>query len=59
MPNNILMYDRLSPQEAVIQAWSDAGRSPAAHQAAQNRLRKDMPLLARALDRLVDSPQKS
>lgn len=58
MPDNIRMYDRLSPEEAVYKAWSVAGKSPATHRAAQDRLRREMPLLARALDRLVDSPKK-
>ena len=51
------MYEHLTPEEAVRQAWVNPGISPRTHEEAQKRLRKDMPLLARALDRLVDSPK--
>ena len=50
---NIEMYDKLPPDQAVARAWSDPGRSPQTHREAQDNLRKSMPLLARALDRLV------
>ena len=50
---NIEMYDKLPPDLAVVRAWNDPGRSPMAHREAQDNLRKSMPLLARALDRLV------
>lgn len=56
---NINMYDHLSPEEAVRQAWSNPGVAVWTHRAAQKALHTDMPLLARALDRLVDTRQKS
>lgn len=40
-------------------AWSEPGPRPGWHEAMRQRVRRDMPLLARALDRLagqVDSP---
>ena len=51
------MYDSLPPEDAVRKAWVYPGISLKTHKEAQERLRKDMPLLARALDRLVDSPE--
>lgn len=54
----ITMYDGLPPEEAVVRSWADYGSNPRHHIEQQDKLRKSMPLLARALDRLVDS-QKS
>lgn len=45
-------YDHLPPAEAVRKAWHDAGLRPQWHARKQDELRKTMPLLARALDRL-------
>ena len=56
---NIEMYDMLPPDQAVARAWNDPGRSPMTHREAQDNLRKSMPLLARALDRLVDTGRKA
>lgn len=56
---NIEMYDMLPPDQAVARAWADPGRSPMTHREAQDNLRKSMPLLARALDRLVDTGRKA
>lgn len=54
----ITMYDSIPPEEAAAAAWTEYGSNPRQHKSAQEELRKSMPLLARALDRLVDS-QKS
>ena len=56
---NIEMYDRLDPASAVRKAWRDPGKSEWTHREAQENLRKTMPLLARALDRLVDTHPKA
>ena len=53
MSRNIDKYDRLSPLDAVVAAWSNPGRVPAYHAYMQVRLEREWPLLARALDRLV------
>lgn len=55
---NIEMYDKLPPDRAVVRAWIDPGRSPQTHREAQDNLRKSMPLLARALDRMVDTGRR-
>lgn len=56
---NIEMYDKLDPASAVRRAWKDPGVAVWTHRAAQDNLRKTMPLLARALDRLVDTHPKA
>ncbi len=56
---NIEMYDMLPPEQAAARAWGDPGRSPHIHREAQDNLRRSMPLLARALDRLVDTGRGS
>jgi len=47
-------YDDFAPGEAVYLAWSDAGDFPRWHSKMQDEVRKNMPVLARALDRLVE-----
>lgn len=49
---NIEKYDKLDPASAVRKAWRNPGKSEWTHREAQENLRKTMPLLARALDRL-------
>lgn len=44
---------KISPEEQVVRAWTIPGRSPIHHAATQNRLRREWPVLARALDRLT------
>ena len=39
--------------DAVARAWADAGPVPRVHRAAQKDLRRSLPLLAKALDRLT------
>lgn len=48
-------YDHLSPEDAVLKAWTDPGTNPGWHYAMKRDLHKSMPLLARALDRLAES----
>lgn len=47
------MFDGLPAVEAVIQAWTDAGPNPTWHHRMQQILKVQMPVLTRALDRLV------
>lgn len=47
------MYDHLSPEEAVREAWIREGSDPKYHHWAQSEVRRTMPLLARALNRLA------
>lgn len=56
---SIRLYDDQSPAEAARLAWSNPGRSPETHRKAQDMVRSQMPLLARALDRLVDTGRKA
>jgi hypothetical protein len=46
-------FDDLPPGIAVILAWSEPGDNPKWHYAMQDVIRGQMPVLARALDRLV------
>ena len=45
--------------DRVIHAWTDPGERPIYHRAWQSRLRRDWPVLARALDGLVKAEQSS
>lgn len=45
--------DQLPVDEALLQAWTAPDQEPQLRQAAQDQIREVMPLLARALDRLV------
>lgn len=45
-------YDDLPPKYAVLRAWREPGRDAGWHEAQRRVLRRTMPLLARALDRL-------
>lgn len=47
-------FDDLSPGYAVMLAWTDPGANPRWHDKARDEVRSQMPLLARALDRMVD-----
>lgn len=47
------MYDHLPASIAVHLAWAILGPAPMVHRAAKNQVRKTMPVLARALDRLA------
>lgn len=52
-PNGLKMYDHLDAAEAVVKAWTIQGNYPYWHAKQKRELRVSMPLLARALDRLV------
>lgn len=47
-------YDNLDVKEAIFKAWTDPGRFPSWHYRMQQIVRKHMPVLGRALDRLAD-----
>jgi len=51
--NAILKYDHLSPEEAIVAAWKEAGASPTWHRACKQEVADCMPLLARAVARLA------
>lgn len=48
-------YDGLPPGGAILLAWTDPGENPRWHRKMQDQVREQMPVLARALDRFVDS----
>lgn len=50
--SGLRQYDGLPAAVAVAKAWSVPGRMPACHRRAQATVRRIMPVLARALDRL-------
>lgn len=52
-------YDELSADEAVALAWSEAGVNPTWHFRMQQIVRAQMPVLARALDRMVETEPNS
>ena len=58
MSRNIDKYDHLPPLDAVVTAWAGPGRVSAYHAFMQVRLEMEWPLLARALDRLVQENQQ-
>lgn len=47
------LYDHLPADEAVLEAWTKPGPDPAYHRAMQDKVRRDFPLLGRALDRMA------
>lgn len=51
----LTQYDDFAPGEAVYLAWSEAGDFPRWHSKMQDDVRKNMPVLARALDRMVET----
>ena len=57
MVRNFDTYDHLPPQEAVVAAWTIPGISRVYHAYMQVQLEREWPLLARALDRLVQENQ--
>lgn len=54
-PDGLRIYDGLPPNEAIRLAWTRAGRAESHHAAAQAEVRRIMPVLASALDRLVST----
>jgi hypothetical protein len=51
----LTQYDDLTPGEAVLMAWTEAGNNPRWHTLRQDDVRAEMPVLARALDRLASN----
>lgn len=47
-------FDHLPANEAVLAAWLYAGNNPTWHHRMQQIVRAQMPVLARALDRLIE-----
>jgi hypothetical protein len=47
-------FDNLTAIEAVIKAWTEPGDHPTWHYRMQQIVRKTMPVLGRALDRLTE-----
>lgn len=45
-------YDHYNPGQAAYLAWNTPGANPRWHRKMQKLVRKQMPLLARALDRM-------
>lgn len=54
MDSDIIAFDDLPPGVAVIFAWTESGVNPEYHNAMKAEVRKQMPVLGRALDRLVE-----
>lgn len=52
-PKGLKKYDDLPPVEAVKKAWSTPGSFPGAHEHAKRVVQDSMPLLFRAIERLV------
>jgi hypothetical protein len=46
-------YDHLPADIAAYKAWNEAGPHPFWHNQMKARVREEMPVLARALDRLM------
>lgn len=49
----LTQFDELPPAVAVAMAWSEPGDFPRWHLKMQDEVRQQMPVLARALDRMV------
>ena len=57
-PRGLRKFDHLPPCGAVIAAWTSTGSNPRGGGAAIAETRAAMPLLARALDRLVQQQEE-
>lgn len=53
-PNALDMYDHLTPELAAVAAWIREGDDPYWHRSRKEVVAVSMPLLARALDRMVN-----
>lgn len=51
-PEALRMYDHLSPIEAILRAWTDAGPYPEWHAKMRAQVHNLMPVLAHNLERL-------
>lgn len=54
-PRGLVGLDHLPPEEALVRAWSEPGAASRWHWMCVQVVRDCMPLLARALDRLVEA----
>lgn len=52
-------YDHMSPEEALVAAWTTAGSHPSWDEARKRELRDGLPLIARHLDRLVEDKKSA
>lgn len=52
-PEGLAQFDNLPAEEAVLKAWTETGPYSDYHQHVQNQIRRQMPVLGRALDRLA------
>lgn len=55
-PDGLCRYDRLPPAEAARRAWTEPGPNPDWHRQMQDEVRRRMPLLVRALERMGGEP---
>ena len=53
-PQGLRKFDHLSPEEAAVEAWVSLGSNPKWGLESKQLVRDAMPLLARALDRMVE-----
>lgn len=58
LPAGLFKFDALPPAEAVVQAFTNRGNHPAYHDSRIAMLRREMPLLHRALTRLAAEHRK-
>lgn len=50
----LTQFDGLDPAAAAVKAWTEPGPNPGWHRVMKDRVSQEMPLLARALDRLAE-----
>lgn len=55
---NLDMYNHLDPVEALVAAWVFPGEHPVYHRNMQDRVARSMPLVARAIERIVIESSK-
>ena len=58
-PEGLRRYDHLPALNAVVAAWTEPGQRPEWHEKMRERVRLEMPLLARALDRAAAERQEA
>jgi hypothetical protein len=58
-PPGLSQYDHLPALDAVRLAWMNPGRDPEWHRRMQEEVRRAMPVLARALDRMADEHRQT
>lgn len=54
-PEGLVKFDNLPPKDAIFKAWLEPGINPEYHERMKDEVRKNMPLLARAIERLAES----